>query len=285
LPRKLVLKVVTDDNTRANLITTNAIQIGAFSSAAWTRFKDTRNVTVSASQQSDTMLLFNESPSQPTSSKAIRLAISQAINRQLLNKVQSSGTGKLLGNLSEPNYLCYDASLSSAIPRYEPTVAARALSGVKIRIIGTNIIGSSANSYVASALQAAGAQTSLDNMDNEAWVSDLFSGKNDWTVTILVLGNILSSPVFAGGYFIGSAPPAGQNLGGVSNTAAAAAFASATRSAGAAECQQLSDFQRALLSGSDVLPLGTVPVHVVFAAGTSGGVFKGFVIPDTIRVR
>jgi len=285
LPRKLVLKVVTDDNTRANLIATNALQIGAFASDAWTRFKGGKDGAVTASQQSDTMLVFNETRGHPTASKAIRLAISQAIDRQLLNKVQSSATGQVLGNLSEPDYLCYDASLSSAIPGSDPGAAGKALKGVKIRIIGTNIIGSSGNSYVASALQAAGAQTSLNNMDNEAWAGDLFSGKNDWDVTILVLSNILSSPVFAGGFFVGPPPPGGENLGAVDNPAAIAAFTTATRSAGAAECGALDGFQKALLSDSDVLPLGTVPVHVVFAGGTSGGVFKGFVIPATIRVR
>jgi peptide/nickel transport system substrate-binding protein len=116
-------------------------------------------------------------------------------------------------------------------------------------------------------------------------VQALFSGTNNWDVAILGYGNLLSSLLAAGGFFVGHAPPSGQNLGDVSNpTAAAALTAAGTATSEAAECSALGDFQKSLITNSDMLPLSTVPVHVLFAGGTSGAVVKGFVQPSSIRI-
>ena len=284
-PKALVLKVVQDESTRANLMATGKLQIASYATEAWTRFKGQSGFNVVNEAQSDTFLMFNENKGHPTTSPAVRKAISQALKRETINKVQSFGSGKLISNLGETSYECADPSLDPLITAYDPTAAAATLKGVKIRIIGTNLLaGGDANSYLLSALKAAGADASLTNMNNETWVGDLFAGKNDWDTTILVLGNTLSSLLESGGFFVGAAPPAGLNLPNVQNPAAAAAFVEAGASAGAAKCAALSKFQKALLTNSDVLPIATAPVNTLFTGSTSGVVVKGFVMPGSIRI-
>lgn len=284
-PKTLVLKVVQDESTQANLMSTGALQIATFTTDAWTRFKGQAGFEGVSQPQSDTWLMFNETSGHTTADPAVRKAISQAVNRDQVNKVQSFGTGELISNLGEPTYECYDKSLDSLIPTYDAAAAGAALKGVKVRIIGTNLLaGGDANSYLLSALKAAGADATVATMNNEAWVTDLFSGKNDWDISIMVLGNTLSSLLEAGGFVVGAAPPGGQNIANVQNPAAEAAFNEAGANEGPAKCAALSKFQKALLTNNDVLPLATAPANTLFTGSTSGVVVKGFVQAGTIRV-
>lgn len=285
LPKKLVLKVVDDENTRANLMATGDLQIGSFSSDGWKRFESAKGIDIEKSAQSDTMLFFNESSGHPTADKAVRIAIAQAVDRAALNKVQSFGEGELLTSIGQSSYECFDPDSPAQLPKADPAAAAQALKGVSLRIIGTNILaGGDANDYLQATLQAAGATVTVNTMDNQAWVSDLFAGKNDWDLTIFVYGNRLSSLVQVGNFMVGSAPPKGLNIGAIDNPAAAAAFAKATISGAEQKCDRLVEFQQALLKNSDVLPLATSPVHVVLAGGVTGSVVKGFAAPNSIRI-
>ncbi|MFD0536144.1 ABC transporter substrate-binding protein [Actinomadura luteofluorescens] len=139
-PKKLVLKVVDDENTRANLTSTGELQIPSFTSNAWDRFKSTGGITVRTSPQSDTMLVFNETVGHPTADRGVRLAIAQALDRSVLNKVQSFGSGELISSLGRPSYECFDSGSNALVPKYDAAAAAKALKGVKLQVIGTNIL-------------------------------------------------------------------------------------------------------------------------------------------------
>jgi len=284
-PKTLKLQVVQDESTRANLMDTGKLQIATYVTDAWNRFKGRGGFDLVTEPQSDTMLLFNENSGHPTADPAVRNAISQALNRNTINQVQSFGAGELIDNLGEKSYECNDTTLNTLLPAAAPQAASSVLKGKKISIIGTNLLaGGDANTYLLTAMKAAGADAKLSNMNNQAWVGDLFAGKNDWDITILVLGNTVSSLLESGGFFVGAAPSAGQNLGNVHNPAAAAAFTRAGSSVGAAKCQALSEFQKALLTNRDVLPLSTAPAHTLFTGGTHGVVVKGFVQAGSIRI-
>lgn len=286
LPTSLVMQVITDDNTRANLMETSALQIGAFGSDAWTRFENSKSVSNEISNQTDTFLIFNETPGKVTADPKVRQAIAQAVNRDGLNEVQSYGAGDLITNLGQDSYQCADTSLGDLIPEYDAAAAADVLKGEKLTVMGANVFaGGDGNSYILSALEAAGVDGTLKNLDNSAYVDAFFSGENDWDVAVLGYGNLLNSLLAAGGFFVGAAPPDGQNLGAVDNAAAATALAAAgTATSEDAACASTTEFQSALMENFDVVPLSTVPVHVLFAGGTSGAVVKGFTQPSTIRI-
>jgi peptide/nickel transport system substrate-binding protein len=118
-PKKLVLKVIDDENTRANLISTGELQIGSFTSDAWDRFKQVGKIKVQTAPQSDTMLIFNESAGHPTAQRSVRLAIAQAVNREALNKVQSFGSGELLTSIGRRS----GSSVRTSWPAATPTTS------------------------------------------------------------------------------------------------------------------------------------------------------------------
>jgi peptide/nickel transport system substrate-binding protein len=286
LPTQLVMQVITDDNTRANLMETSALQIGAFGTNAWTRFENSASIESKISQQTDIMLIFNETAGKPTADPEVRKAVAQAINRDGLNEVQSFGAGELITNLGQDSYACADPSLGDLIPEYDAAAATQVLSGLSLTVLGGNVFaGGDGNSYVLSALEAAGVEGTVRNVDNAAYVDAMFSGANEWDVAVLGYGNLLNSLLATGGFFTGEAPPNGQNLGAVNNPEAAAALqAAGTAETEEAACAAVTDFQSALIGNYDVVPVSTIPVHVLFAGGTSGAVVKGFAQPSSIRI-
>jgi peptide/nickel transport system substrate-binding protein len=285
VPKTLVLKVVEDDNTAANLMATGALDIAAYSTNDWTRFKGKAGDSYQTQPQTDTMLVFNETPGLVTAKQSVRIAISQAVNRAGLNSVLGNGSGVLETNLGQSTYQCYDPSLGSMIPASNASAATKVLKGLNLRIIGTTqLAAGNGTSYLLAELNQAGAHATLQNSNNEAWVTELFSGKNNWELTILGYGNTENSLLGAAGFFNGMAPPKGENLGDVQNPASDNAYTEAGKVGGPAGCAATSTMQKALLQRNDFVPLTAVPDTVVFTGGTAGSLIKGFVQPSSIRV-
>jgi peptide/nickel transport system substrate-binding protein len=284
LPTTLVMDVVSDDSTQANLFETGQLQIAGFTSNEGERFQGKSGISSVVQPQSDTMLIFNESAGHPTADESVRRAISEAIDRKALNQAQGFGKGEILSNLGQPSYQCYDDSLSSVVPKFDAQAARSVLHGIDLRIVGTNILSAGAgNTYVQAALNDAGANAKLNNTNNQNWANTLFSGDNDWDVSILVLGNTASSFFMSGGFFVGAAPPAGANLGSVKSEALAS-YTQAASVEGDAQCSAFSSMQRELIEGSHVFPLSTAPVETLFQSGVTAVVQKGFVMPGSIRI-
>lgn len=284
-PETLIMQVTEDQNTRANLQTTGEMEIAAYTSDAWERVTEQEGWTSTVSQQSDTFLVFNHTEGHPTADLEVRKAIAQAIDVERLNDVQSFGAGELITNLGQPTYECYDESASEYMPEYDPDAAAQVLDGVSLRVNGTTLLaGGDGNSYVQSALREAGAEVEFENLNNQQWVSGLFTPLNNWDVTILVFANTSSNLLSGANFFTGAVPPDGANLSAVSNPEADEQLAIARGTTGEESCTALAEYNRLLLENVDVMPLATAPATVVFAPGVTAMVSKGFVRAGTIRI-
>ena len=284
MPETLVMQVVTDEGSMANLVSGDQVQIASFSGEAWSRFDGAENTTVDTKQFYDTWLLFNEAPGHPTADKDVRTAIAQALDRGQLNDVQSYGGGEVSDNLGQSTYECYDPSLADLLPKTDQDAASGVLDGVKLRVIGPNVLaGGDANTYILDALRASGADAELQNQSVEAWISEIFSGNNNWDVTLYVQGVPASSMFDAVGGFVGPPPPDGRNVGNVDNSVAAEAFTTYTTTSGTERCDALTKLQTALFEQMDVLPLASVPVHIVYADDLAAVSVKGYILPATIR--
>jgi peptide/nickel transport system substrate-binding protein len=286
IPHALVLKVVQDENTAANLMAGGSLQIGEFDTDAWTRFRGRPGYSSVTQPATDTMLVFNESPGHPAANNSVRLAVAQALNRSTLNDIMGNRHGELESNLGQSTYECYDPSLSGSIPAQDTAAASRVLRGVHLRIIGTTgVAAGTGTTYLEAALRHAGAAAKLQNMDNEAWNKAIFSGQGNWDVTILGIGNITNSFLgVAAGFFVGPAPPKGLNIGNVQNPAATKAFATGSTASGSATCNAVATFQRALIQRNDVVPLTGIPATVVFGGGAAAVAVKGLVMPSAVRI-
>jgi len=285
VPKKLVLKVVEDDNTAADLQASGALNVANYSTNDWKQFKGKPGDTTVTQAQTDTMLVYNETPGHVTDSPKVRLAIAQAINRPAINNVLGNGAGTLESNLGMSTYACYDGSLSKYIPSYNLSAATKVLKGLNLRIIGTTqLAAGNGTSYLLAELRQAGAKATLTNENNEAWVTQLFSGKNNWDLTILGYGNTSNSLLAASGFFTGAAPPKGENLGDVQDAAAAPDYTTASQNAGATGCKAIDALQKSLLRNYDTVPLTALPTTVVYADNTAGVSVKGFVQPSSLRI-
>ncbi|MCW2634593.1 MAG: Extracellular peptide-binding protein [Blastococcus sp.] len=284
-PKTLVMRVVPDENSSANLLSTGELQIAAFSSQNYSRFKDESGYVSVTQPQQDAILVFNETPGRPTARPEVRQAIAQALDRNALNEIMSDGRGDLATNLGQSTYACYDDSLGDLLPEHDPAAAKKVLDGVPLKVIGTTVVaGGTGTTAITAQLNAAGADATLSNMVNQAWVAELFSGKNDWDVTMLGYGNTINSILSAGSLFTGAAPPNGSNIGAVNNPEAPELYATAGATTGEEGCAATSAFQRSLLESYDALPISTVPATVVFSKDTSALLNKGFVLAGTIRI-
>ena len=204
-PATLIMQVTEDQNTRANLQTTGEMEIAAYTSDAWERVTEQEGWTTTVSQQSDTFLVFNHTEGNPTADLEVRKAIAQAIDVDRLNDVQSYGAGELITNLGQPTYECYDKSASDYMPTYDADAASQALNGLSLRVNGTTLLaGGDGNAYVQSALQEAGAKVKFENLNNQQWVSGLFTPLNNWDVTILVFANTSSNLLSGANFFTGA---------------------------------------------------------------------------------
>lgn len=283
-PSTLILSAVTDENTRANLQTTGEIQISGYTTDAWERVMNQEGWTKEVSQQSGTYLMFNQNEGHPTTDPEVRRAIAQAIDIDRLNQVQSYGEGETITNLGQRDYPCYDESLGDLYPKHDVAAATDVLKGLKLAVSGTTLLaGGDANAYLASALEEAGAEVSLQNLENSQWAAALFKPANDWDLTILVYANTTGSLLPASAFFTGPIPPNGQNLSGVNNPDADAILPIALTSTGEESCAAFSEYQTSLIENMNVLPLASAPVNMVLAPGVDAHIMQGFVYPNTIR--
>ncbi len=285
VPKKLVLKVVQDDNTAANLQSSGGLNVANYSTNDWKKFKGKAGDTTVTQAQTDTMLVYNETPGHVTDNPKVRLDIAEAVNRPAINSVLGNGAGQLESNLGMSTYACFDGSLSKYIPSYNLSAASKALKGLNFRIIGTTqLAAGNGTSYLLAELRQAGAKATLTNENNEAWVTQLFSGKNNWDLTILGYGNTENSLLAASGFFTGAAPPKGENLGDVQDAAAGPDYTTAAQNAGAKGCQAMDGLQKSLFQSYDTVPLTAIPTTVVYANNTAGVSVKGFVQPSSLRI-
>lgn len=284
-PAELVMKVVSDENTRASLQLTGKMQIADYSTNDWQRVAAQSGWAKIISQQSNTYLMLNQAPGHLTDNKAVRTAIVQALNISQLNDAQSFGAGKLISDFGQPGDSCYDPSLKSLIPQTNLSAAKKVLTGKNIAVMGSTILaGGAGNKYVETALHAAGANVTLRNLPNDLYASDQATGKNDWDVSIAIFANVTPTLGFSANFFSGTLPPKGTNFSNINNPTAVAQLKAYYATSGQAACSHMVAYQKALFQNVQTIPLATAPATVMFAPGVTAMVQTGFVQPETIRV-
>lgn len=280
-PAKLVVQVIEDSSTAANLLDTGELQIADFTGDEWKRF-DGKGYTTTAVSQADSLLLLNQAEGAVTTDPAVREAIMQAVDRDRLNEVTTFGQGEVLDNIAGSEFRCYNPKLASLLPKYDAEAAKKALSGLDIRLLGST--STLSGDYLLEQLGAAGANVTFDNQAPGDWVTTLMTAPNSWDVTVLHLVNTASSISYTAAYFAGTPVPNGQNLSSIVDPAADALLTESHSLEGDAQCAKVDEFQRGLFENFRVLPLNTVPTTVVVANGVTAATDAGAVLTGSIRV-
>jgi peptide/nickel transport system substrate-binding protein len=209
----IVDRVVTDETTGANLLTTGQVDIAPVFGVNAQRIEATKsawNFTTSVLQVGSWGLAMNQSDGRPGAEIDVRKAVYLARDTKQLTEAAFYNQGVAFDTLVTPNMQCYDKSLASVNPPYDLDQAKQALAQagytldsdgkmskdgkrltLKIAMWNTT---NQAGEYIQSQLAKIGITATVQNTDINTWITTLFTSK-DYDLTLYSYYSSLPNPV------------------------------------------------------------------------------------------
>lgn len=254
--------VIVDKNATANQLIAGQLDVGFVNAQSVKRLEGAGKISVDNKPFSDFYVLFNEREGSPFTDAAKRKAVAQVLDRKAFENVTSSGMGQVTTQLVANDTPCADPDGSPVIP-LDPAAAKSALTGVKIRMVGAQILGpkGAGNTYVQEQLRAAGADVQLQNLDVGGWISTVFGKPSEWDMTVYADLNFIgtmSNPIHS---LIGpSLQEGGGNVGATKDPVAAAAMTEYWKATDdPARCEAVNTAMDSAISNAHVIPLANDP--------------------------
>ena len=283
LPATVVLKVVTNMTTGANLLLSGAANIGEVVGA------DTQRLTGLYSQSVDApsgVLWFNQKPGAPTAQEAVRKALTQALQLTQLGQVLTSDTGTSATGMVAPALSpCKGNTVGSNLPVYDLTAAKAALAGKNLNLAvyyPTSVTGAAAAAeLMQSTWSQLGVKASLHGITDAELDSEIVGGAAAWQVAIVPIG--LTSPNELVPFVSGATPPSGTDFSYIDNAAYTADVAKASAAAGSAGCPQWNAAETELYKAVDLVPFAD-SATASYAKGATFSLSRGSIEPASIRM-
>jgi len=299
-PAKLVLKVISNETTAANLLLDGSVNLAPVSGPDRSRLAAAHLPSRSTVENVGEME-FNETPGKPGADENVRRALTMALNLPQLSDVITSGTGVTpTGLVSNPPKTCPGNTVRGNEPSYNLAAAQRLLSadgwtpgpgGVRRKngkpLSLTFIYPTSDGTPAADAAQLAvsewaklGAQVHSQGL-SDTEISSLIFGPGTWDIGWIPLTVPLPSQAVQ--FFSGATPPTGTNYEHIANPAYNRLVMQAEVKPGTAGCPQWNQAEVALFRRVDVVLFSaqTEPTwsnHATFAVNADG------VIPTSLRL-
>ncbi len=284
LPARVVLRVVSNETTAANLVLTggvNVAQIVGDERARLNRAGLFRRVLAS----SPVMFFFNQKAGRPAADARVRRALVQAVNLQQVGSVATSGRGIRATTLPNVQYTpCPGDSVTGTVPAYNPAAARAVLSSTapSLKVIFPTDAGVSALSPAMELAQqqwlTAGARVTLSGTTSVALQGALF-GTGDWDVAVLSIG--VSTPAQLRPFFSGPSPV--LNFSAIDNSTYRTATARAVRRVGRAGCRFWLEGERALFRAANLAPTSALSVGI-YGNKATFTTNAGGVVPTSLRL-
>src|SRR5262245_5375920 len=284
LPARVVLKVVSNETTAANLLLTGGVNIATIvgaDRARLNRAKLFRRVLAATPNE----FWFNQHSGHATANAGIRRALVQAMRLAQIGAVITAGRGVAIRTLTSQAFTpCKGNSVKGSVPAYNANAARTGLSSrPAIRVIYPTDFSSSitpAMELLPQRLSAAGARVTLAGGTTTDVTAALF-GTGNWDIAFAPV--TLANPSQMVGLVAGPGPPNGANFSGIDNDAYKTLSTSALGKTGAAACRDWIRAESALMRDSDVAPTN------VLTSGTYGKKAKfaldaGGLIPTSVRL-
>lgn len=270
-PEKVVFRLVDNETTAANLLTTGDLDVGLVTGIDYQRVaSDSALARTDKETFGIHYLLFNQAPGRVMADPVVRMALSLAVDSEAFNKAAHFGRGKVASSFGSDKISCYDPATKSLVAGFDLPKAQALLDqagwkmgsdGVRTKdgkpleiiFVGGNLTNSGPE-YVAEAFRKLGVSVKVAAGDANAQMERLFE-TNDFDVSI---DSVLPlQPTFDAGasYLVGEGPPKGNNIGNIQNAAFAEAVAAATKAEPDQRCGYWSGAQKALLTSADIKPL------------------------------
>jgi peptide/nickel transport system substrate-binding protein len=286
LPEKVVLKVVTNATTAANLLISdqaNAAQIiGPDSARLASANLYHREVLAPLGE-----LWFNQKAGLPGADEANRRALTQALDLKQLGQVVSSGTGKPATGLVSPSLSpCPQDTVGTRLPASDPAAAKTALSGKSLKLSMWYVTELGAGMQAGAELlqkawEAAGVQVTLKAASNAELNQAIVGGQGSWDAAFIPLGTALPSELVP--FFSGPSAPDGVNFSSVHNDKYTAAVQAASAQPGTAGCAQWAAAEQALFDQVNIVPFVFSSV-ATYAKGATFELTGGGLAPTSVRM-
>jgi peptide/nickel transport system substrate-binding protein len=284
LPATVVLKVVTNMTTGANLLLSGGANIGEVVGA------DTQRLTSLYSQSVDApfgVLWFNQKAGTPTAQEPVRKALTESLQLTQLGQVLTSGTGAAsTGMVTAALSPCKGNTVSGNLPAYDLAAAKSALAGqnLSIAVYYPTSAGSGAASaaeLMQSTWSQLGVKVSLHGITDAEIDSEIVAGSAAWNVAIVPIGLTVPSELVP--FVSGATPPAGEDFSYIKNAAYTADVAKASSAAGSAGCPDWNAAETELYKDVDLVPFVDSAI-ATYAKGATFSLSQGSVMPASIRM-
>jgi peptide/nickel transport system substrate-binding protein len=298
LPAKVVVRVVSNETTVANLLLGHQLQAGEVNGVEVQRLQKAGLPSLPGTEDVK-MMLMNEAPGRPAADPAVRKALITAIDR---NDLGSVVRGRAATGLVPPSVdPCADPATVQAIPGHDGSAAdvleqagwtkgsggVRAKDGTPLRL---TVLGQTtapptvkaAGELVVKAWRDLGVDVRVTNGSDSALQQKVVQGAWD---AIPLFGATFSNPSGFVPVVSGPAPPKGANFGHVDNPSYTKLAGEAIQTADqTAACKLWNQAQAALYSRADIVPMVQVPYLYWRAANVGFQVNSTGPIPTTIRM-
>ncbi|MGP3931727.1 ABC transporter substrate-binding protein [Nonomuraea sp. KM88] len=300
LPETVVLKVVPNEQTAANLLVSGTINGATVYGPDRARLEATPGVVKKVVPFTNGQYFYHQGDDRPAHDPDVRRALTQAVNLKELAGIASSGTGRpATGLVMEPRP-CKGDSVTGHVPAHDAAAAAAALDaagwkagpdGVRVkdgkrltlRVMYATTRGAgvqAAVEYLGQAWRKAGAEVKLNGII-DAKLSESLNATQDWDVVWLPIGVTLPSQLI--GFLSGPAAPKGANFAHLDNKRYESLIAEAGQLPSAEGCGQWLEAESALFEAADLVPV--VENTVLHAAkGATYDMQAGEFVPTSIRL-
>lgn len=285
LPDTVVIKIVANESTSANLLLSGGANAAAFVGP------DQQRLHTQKLFQLDILamlgeLWFNEKAGLPAADEKVRTALVQAIDLDELTKVMTSGTGKRATGLVPPGFgPCDGDKIGGTLPEHDTSAAKSLLGRTKpaITLFYPTTLGPTMQAG-AELLQKqwsdVGVQVTLKS-GGDAETGQLVAGQFPWDAAFVPLNVTL--PGEAVPFLSGPAAPNGTNFASVDNPDYVAKVAEANKIAGTAGCDAWTAAEQELYKRADIVPFANAN-RPIFGKGAEFELTEGSIDPSSIRM-
>lgn len=288
-PRSIEAGITTDQSTMANQILAGDLDLGQFADPdAVKRFTAQPDLHQYQVINATSYIVFNQRKGRVFSDRPdLRRGVAKAIDQNAFNAIFSRNTAEVLTSVVPSSFACVNKD-RSLLARHDAEGAAKELSGVAITMIGNtaNRQFSGGADYVYQVLADAGANVTMNKVDNATFWSTIAEGGADWDLVFLGDLNSVGSISASLDRVIGPAvEDGGRNYSASNNAEGEAALADGLAAADEkSRCAAFERAQRSLFERTDIVPLAGSPLTYVTGPDLTVSVFDDYVDLATMRV-
>jgi peptide/nickel transport system substrate-binding protein len=271
-PGTIVLKVVPNEQTAANLLISGDINGALIYGSDRTRLKSSPGVTSTELPAGNGQFFYHEGDGHPGADPAVRKALTQLIDMKQLIPIASSGNGRAPSGLVLQPRPCQGDTVTGHIPAYDAAGAAAALDAagwakgadgirakggkkLSLRLLYPTTAGSgtqAAAEFLGESWKKAGVDVHLKGA-NDVALSQSIDQTGDWDVAWVPISVTLPSQLV--GFLSGPAAPKGANFAHLDNADYERLVAEAAQMPGPEGCERWLGAESALFENADLVPV------------------------------